>query len=208
MDVAISTPIPGIYRYQWFRRRNQATFRQFVAPEWAGKPITYLEIGVWEGMSMVWMLENVLTHREAQAVGIDPWLMMVKHSESEMEQVRLRAIKNTMRWPNCTLQRGNSADVLRTMRKRGHLGIGKGTVDVCMIDGHHTAYAVADDAEIVLDLLRPGGWIIFDDVETRIKRKNDVADGIRMFYDKNLGVERIWKDRACECFRKSSGNRA
>jgi predicted O-methyltransferase YrrM len=199
---------PPTYTHRWFRRRNQSTFETFVAPEWAGKPITYLEIGVFEGQSMVWMLENVLTHRLARAVGIDPWLMMVKQTEEEMDRVRIRALANTARWPNCTLQRGNSADVLRAMIVNRHLGIGRGDVDVCLIDGHHTAYAVTDDASLVYELLKPGGWMIFDDVENARKRENHVLQGMHAFVDRHLGVEFVWKDRFCECYRKSSGNRA
>ena len=48
-------------------------------PEWnkllrpfKGKPdIHYLEIGVFEGRSAVWMLENILTHPSSKLTGID-----------------------------------------------------------------------------------------------------------------------------------------
>ena len=69
--------IPGDFQYtrNWFCLRDLATFREYIMPQWKDKPIKYLEIGVFEGMSMVWMLHNVLTHPDSRAVGVDPWLM-------------------------------------------------------------------------------------------------------------------------------------
>jgi hypothetical protein len=42
--------------------------------DYAGKPrIHYLEIGVFEGSSFVWVLENILTDPSAKATAIDPF---------------------------------------------------------------------------------------------------------------------------------------
>jgi hypothetical protein len=42
--------------------------------DYKGKPgIQYLEIGVFEGSSFVWVLENILTHPSAKATAIDPF---------------------------------------------------------------------------------------------------------------------------------------
>jgi hypothetical protein len=54
----------------WFTDRIPAWTR--VLKEFKGKPdINYLEIGVFEGRSALWVLENVLTHPTAKAIMID-----------------------------------------------------------------------------------------------------------------------------------------
>ena len=37
----------------------------------AGRALSYLEIGVYEARSMVWMLDNILVHPGSRAVGVD-----------------------------------------------------------------------------------------------------------------------------------------
>ena len=157
-------------------------------------------------MSMVWMLQYILTHPESRAVGVDPWLMMRKWSEDRMTAVMGRAYHNTGPWreggkDNCQLVRGNSAHVLRTMLSRPFAGIEKGSVDLCLVDGNHNMLAVLDDLRLVHRLVKPGGWIICDDVENRIAKKDHVKHGLKMFLDETP-MERVWKDKFCECFRR------
>lgn len=169
----------------WFRRRNQATFCEHVQPRWAGQPITYLELGVFEGMSLVWMLQHVLTHPDSRAVGVDPWLLSRKIDADAMEAVRLRAESNTEPWRDrCQLIRANSVEALARMNgRRGFAGIHRGTLDLCLIDGDHMAPAVYSDAKHVLSLLRPGGWMLFDDVSTTHRQKQLVHRGLSLFLE-------------------------
>ena len=206
MSSPVSEKTQCTFKRNWFRNRNRETFTQYVKPNWAGKPnITYLEIGVFEGASIVWMLENVLTHPSSRAVGIDPWLITTKLDQEYMDGVRFRAWDNTMRWRNetvvgtegpdqlsrCFLQRGNSCEILRRMNSRGgYLGITKKSADICMIDGDHNAYAVLDDAMQVLSLMKTGGWVLFDDVENRVKKENHVKQGIELL-QKEVGEDRL-----------------
>jgi len=64
--------------------------------EFAGQPITYVEIGCWEGMSASWVAENVLTHEDSRGYGIDPYEELkrgmlddgnVRHTQKEMNAV-------------------------------------------------------------------------------------------------------------------------
>lgn len=222
--------IEGIKRFEftrgWFRARNLAAFREHVHPAWAGKPVVYLELGVFEGMSMVWMLQRVLTHPDSRAVGIDPWLMTEKLDAACMEQVRRRAEQNLLNWTamttcstghnagnasaegSCRLQQANSAEALRKMFRRGGflgLGIGRGLrrPDLSLIDGGHNALAVLDDARLVFRLLQPGGQMIFDDVENDIDKGPDhVKGGLAMFLADMPPVKLVWKSRYCECWEK------
>jgi len=190
---------------EWFCDRNLRTFRQFVYPQWAGKPLTYLEVGVYEGMSMVWMAQHVLTDPDARAVGIDPWLMSRKLDPDEMEEVRQRAVYNTSFYHRCRLVRGCSAEVLRRMRgRRGYAGICQGCVDLCLIDGDHNAPYVLDDARQCLFLLEPGGVMMFDDVVTcRPNRAHHVKEAIATFVEEaGDQIELLWTHGFIQAFRK------
>jgi hypothetical protein len=194
---------------RWFFNRNYETFVKHVMPAWRGKSCTYLEIGVFEAQSLCWMLEHVLTAKDSYAVGIDPWLMTTKLSGEQMKQVMLRANYNIFQavhskppreWP---LVRGHSAEVLRRMNKKGFAGISKGSVDVAMIDGNHWAPYVLDDAEQCLSLVKPGGWLMFDDVENDIEKKDHVKQGLAMFVEKHGDVvEEIWRHRYMVCLKR------
>ena len=191
----------------WFRNRNLGTFRKYVQPEWAGKPITYLELGVFEGMSLVWMMQHVLTNDNSRAVACDPHLMTGKLSGELMEEVRQRAIYNIQPYcDRCTLISGNSAEVLRKMLRKQHgfEGINKNSVDLCMIDGNHNSLAVLDDIQLCLQVVKPGGWLLFDDVENDKEKQDHVKQGLAMFLDGNPEkLELLWKYKYMEAYRKA-----
>jgi hypothetical protein len=175
----------GQFTRSWFRRRNQSDFELHLLPAWRDRPCRYLEIGIFEGASLSWMLEHVLTHTEALAVGVDPWLMTAKQDGDQMELVRQRAYANLCGWVGLNklaLVRGTSAVVLRRMLGRGGFaGVQRGSLDLCMIDGDHNALSVLDDARLVLPLMRPGGWILFDDVRNKFSHPDHVVVGVEQF---------------------------
>ena len=188
----------------WFRARNLSTFREHLYPKWAGKPIIYLELGVFEGMSLLWMFQHILTHPESRAVAVDPWLMTSKMTSQAMEQVMGRAYHNLnfVAGTRCHIVRANSVEALTRMSHRGgFLGITRKSVDVCMIDGDHNAGAVLDDARWVLPLMKKGSWLLFDDVENDKPKANHVKHGLSMFLDEHPDdMALVWKHRYVECY--------
>jgi len=190
---------------RWFLNRNLPTFRELILPVWSGKPMLYLEIGVYEGMSLTWMMQYVLTHPDSRAIGVDPWLMSVKMDEDYMEIVRKRAFHNLLPWQDkCKLIRGNSSEVLRKMLKRkGWLGVKRNAIDLCIVDGDHHELLVLDDARLSFHLVKPGGWIVFDDVENDKKKGEHVKQGLETFL-KEFGnsVKLLWKHRYMEAYEK------
>ncbi len=186
----------------WFRGRNLPTFREYVFPEWHDKPANILEIGVFEGACLVWMLQYL--HPESRYWGMDPWLPTTKLDGDFMDAVRGRAYRNTEHWRDrCTLMRMNSAEALSRASVRGYEGLKKGCLDIALIDGDHTDLAAWADARKCLPLLRSGGWLLFDDVENRITKPHHVKQGVAMFLAENPdAVKLIWKDRFMECYQK------
>jgi predicted O-methyltransferase YrrM len=111
----------------------------------ADRPLRYLEIGVFEGRSLVFMLDNVLKHPASQAVGVD-----IKVAD--------RYLRNLARSGRCAKvanYEGPSQSVLKYLPAR--------SFDIIYIDGGHTMQAVLGDALLAFDALKNDGFMIFDD---------------------------------------------
>jgi predicted O-methyltransferase YrrM len=116
----------------------------------SGKPgLHYLEIGVYEGRSLFWMLDNVLTHPSSRATGIDPFL------DKKSERIFHANLRKSGHADRVTVVVGFSQAELRKLPLD--------SFDVVYIDGSHTADDVLADATQSFDLLRVGGLMIFDD---------------------------------------------
>lgn len=114
-----------------------------------GEPdLQYLEIGVYEGRSAIWMLENVLTHPTARLTGIDIFEGPYKD----------RYLAN--------LQRSGSSDKATTVTGYSQLALRElpfNSFDIIYIDGSHAKDDVLEDAVLCWRLLKNGGVLIFDD---------------------------------------------
>lgn len=128
---------------------NIPLWRQVLAPLVGRPELRYLEIGIAEGRSLLWMLENVLTHPSSRATGIDPFLIggteqrFRENLEASGASSRVEVIK------------GFSEDVLPGLEPRSY--------DLIYIDGSHLAGDVLEDAVLTWRLLRAGGLVIHDD---------------------------------------------
>lgn len=117
----------------------------------AGRPLSYLEIGVFEGRSARWMLENVLTHLDSRMVGLDAWPI-----EGDPFEERARA--NLAPFADkVEIVKGESGEVLRDRRFAAE------SFDVVYVDGDHRALNVLTDSVLMWPLLKVGGICIWDD---------------------------------------------
>jgi predicted O-methyltransferase YrrM len=138
------------YRFtmDWFTHAIP-TWEEVLGPL-SGRPdFRYLEIGVYEGRSLLWMLDNVLTHPSSRATGIDPFL------EKKSEGIFRANLEQSGHAERVTVIVGYSQVELRKLPLN--------SFDVVYIDGSHTADDVLSDATSSFDLLRIGGLMIFDD---------------------------------------------
>ena len=111
-----------------------------------GRPgLRYLEVGLWEGRSFVWMLDHVLTHPSSHATGIDIVLYDALRANVARSGAEARV----------TLIEGSSQRELRKLEANSQ--------DVIYIDGSHTADDVLEDLVLAWGLLKPGGLLILDD---------------------------------------------
>ncbi len=114
-----------------------------------GQPgIQYLEIGLYEGRSAVWMLENILTHPTARMTGLDIF-------EGPLKERYLANISLS-----------GAADKVTTIIDYSQIVLRKlplDSFDIVYIDGSHDENDVFEDAALSWRLLREGGVLIFDD---------------------------------------------
>jgi predicted O-methyltransferase YrrM len=115
----------------------------------AGKPMAFLEVGVYEAGSAAWLLENVLQHPESSYTGIDPYRSFRRKREEAI--ARLRPFGERVR-----LILRPSFDVLPTLPPA--------TFDVIHVDGDHAPLAAFADMVLAWRLLKPGGLLACDDL--------------------------------------------
>ena len=138
------------YEFSWDAfTGNIPLWRELLEP-FVGKPdVRYLEIGVAEGRSFFWVLDNILTHPTSRATGIEPF--MVEAHESSFHN----NLKKSSGPDRARVIKGFSQDVLP--------GLEPDSFDLIYIDGSHLAGDVLFDAVYTWRLLRDGGVVIHDD---------------------------------------------
>jgi hypothetical protein len=139
----------GQYQFgpNWFTY-NIPVWEAVLSP-YRGKPdVHYLEVGLYEGRSALWVLENILTHPSARLTGIDPFLGPYK--EKFFANIEKSGSKEKV-----TAITGYSQVALRSLPLN--------SFDIVYIDGSHAEDDVLEDAVLCSRLLRDGGILIFDD---------------------------------------------
>ena len=122
----------------------------------AGKPnLLFLEIGCYEGLATLWLLENILTQPTSAILVMDTFA-----GSMEMENIAVGSMERTFRRniaryrKQVRIKKGVSQVLLRGL---------KAEFDFVYIDGSHQAADVLEDAVLSFRLLKPGGILIFDD---------------------------------------------
>lgn len=203
LDGEMNTPIDGNghdfqFTRNWFRSRNQKTWSTFLPPKFnPAEPHNMIQIGVFEGMDLVWCMQNIMTHPQSRVLAVDPWQATSKLDAGVMEGCYNRAQHNLRPWRDqIDIQRGFSQTVLAPLAAQY-----PDYYDLAVIDGDHTAPAVLADAELCLELVKPGGWLVFDDVRNRIPKRDHVQAGIEQFLEWHGDrVELAWRHRFVDCY--------
>ncbi|MEM6996693.1 MAG: class I SAM-dependent methyltransferase [Myxococcota bacterium] len=139
----------GPYRFTATWHLKQIPAWEKILAEVKGKPdLRYLEVGVYEGRSLLWMADNILTDPSGELVAVD---IFADEYEANFDH-NVAASPASAR---ISKLKGPSADVLRDRTLE--------PFDVIYIDGSHTADDVLADAVLAWRLLKVGGLLIFDD---------------------------------------------
>ncbi len=143
------------FSVDWFSHKSPAW--EVALEKFAGKPnVQYLEVGVYEGRSVVWMLENILTHPTSHVTGIDIFYEPKdpKYSREQHEQYENNVIAAGGEGRFTTI-----VEFSQTALRKLPLSY----YDIIYIDGSHFAPSVLEDAILSMRLLKQGGVLIFDD---------------------------------------------
>lgn len=124
------------------------------------KPTKALQIGCFEGMGTVWILDKILTHKDSTLIDVDTFEAEGDLTGANFETVKKLYYHNLKECPNVHKHKiivGKSEDVLKTLKKD--------SFDLIYVDGSHFAKDVAIDAELSHKLIKVGGTIFFDDYD-------------------------------------------
>jgi len=151
------------FTQDWFSEKNPEKvvlqFEEFLS-EFKGKPCMFLEIGSFEGMSTIWMLENILTEERSQIFCIDAWAEWTGDAFVRfVSNINKTGFRDKVR-----IVKGDSSEELRIFPND--------YFDFIYVDGNHDEKAVMKDAIGSFRVLKKGGIIAFDDYLLGIRYPN------------------------------------
>ena len=125
-----------------------------------------VEIGIYEGASTVWWVDNFMEHENSRLIGIDPFTGSKENIEAPDEHPTLDKIEkitkknvSLSKYPEkVDIYKGCSWDLYSKVKDEFEKGI-----DILYIDGAHDTLSVCRDIVLYYPHLKPGGALIFDD---------------------------------------------
>lgn len=195
-------PHPLEFKENWFERDARSKFSRYLLGEFPHPFSTYLEVGVCEGASMLWVLDYL---RPEKAVGIDWWRSGRPGKNKIFEQYRENAYAN-LRVP---LENGQ-LEIIRKSSKEG-LACMRSTFDLIYCDGDHSGNGAMRDWLLAYELLsKPsttrlmyldselvptGGVLVIDDLHRSWNRHAEVRIAYNQFTLLMHGKLRLlWED--------------
>jgi hypothetical protein len=146
---AVGYQKPYRFSTDWVSR-VVAVWKKLLEPLRGRPGVQYLEIGVFEGRSLIWMLENILTDATARATAVDVF-------EGSYKDTYLHNIQESGWSGKVATLTGFSQVVLRKLPLH--------SFDVIYVDGSHAKGDVLEDAVLSWRLLKKEGLMIFDDYQ-------------------------------------------
>lgn len=124
----------------------------------------FLEVGSFEGRSMVWIAENMMQAGDYLTC-IDTWQGGEEHGAEDMGTVEERFDHNItlvgQKFPDLHISKVQGSSYYRLAEEVASGGTED--YDFIYIDGSHTAPDVLTDACMAFSLLKAGGIMVFDD---------------------------------------------
>lgn len=143
----------------WFEYWAKPFFEKHLQ-EFAGKPVTFLQIGVYCGDASVWMCDNILTDRCAFLYDVDTW------EGSNEEAHKVINFEDVFDYYVSRVDQDNKVEVYRQTSDvffLRHRMFDTSQFDFVYIDGSHETDQVLRDAVNAEQVLKVGGVMAFDD---------------------------------------------
>jgi hypothetical protein len=166
----------------WFTKKSPAWAEAL--KDFAGKPdVQYLEVGVYEGRAVAWMLENILTHPTSHVTGIDIFIGELSQGSFDFVQDSLEIYENNAIAAGGEGRLTTYADFSQNILRK----LPSNSYDIIYVDGGHSGKVVLEDAVLSFRLLKVGGVMIFDDyrwfkTSPRLKRPGYAIDVFDEFF--------------------------
>lgn len=142
----------GLYTQDWFYYHEAHWLEIF--GQLAGRPgLRFLELGCFEGRATCWMLSHLLTGADSSIICVD--LFQAHENQERYFGRNISAIGGRAK---VIKLRGRSQLVLQLLDPR--------SFDFIYIDASHYGLDVLQDACAAWNLLKPGGYMVFDDYAT------------------------------------------
>jgi Methyltransferase domain len=137
------------------------------------KEVKFLQIGAFTGDASLWMLENILTHKDSVLIDVDTWGQSVTALGSTevpaseawsgtIAEVERKVIRDKYNKKLSThLESGKV--IPKNMFSNDFFATNTETFDFIYIDGNHTYEAVLKDGTNAIEALKEHGIIAFDD---------------------------------------------
>jgi predicted O-methyltransferase YrrM len=153
---------PQVFTQDWFSRSIPAWNAILGGLSRDGRALKVLEVGVFEGRSTCWLLENFCKAPESEVVAIDTFRGGEEHGGLELRGLRERFERNVAAArPACRVEVLEGESIVGLAALVGARP--KREFDFVSIDASHRACDVLGDAVLAFRLLRPGGVMAFDD---------------------------------------------
>lgn len=155
-------------------------------------PKTIVEIGVYEGASSCWWLDNFMEHPDSRLFSIDPFTGNQEHQDSPemhptLDNIEVIAKANIAKskYPGkATVIKGCSWDVFPQLKALLPSRNGQNPeIDILYIDGEHTTEAVMRDMMLYIPLVKQNGLVVMDDYGSEaVKIAGDYANSANKFF--------------------------
>lgn len=134
---------------------NISQWEKYLAEMKNKKNIKYLELGVYEGRSLIWTLENILTDPTSEAVAVDIF-------PGKMQQVFEQNLKVFGHEKKVKIVKGFFSAALKHFSPN--------TFDLIYLDGGHMSWTTLETTMLAWPLLKNNGIIIFDDYNWNVEK--------------------------------------
>lgn len=186
----------------WFKKGIQPIWERNLLP-WLKEHqgLSYLELGVCEGQSMLWILEHGLPR---DAVGVDRWEPPRKNQAAAFEiyrrncEANLEPFMRHNRMPVRLVEEDTFAWLARQIAQGQ-----RRRYDLIYVDADHRGVEALQDIVLAWKLLKLDGWLVIDDLQRVWHKQPLVRFAQRAFDDVYQGrYEQAWREGRQICYEK------